>query len=62
MAAVTAIHRAVQNQDVAELRALLNAGADIESPDEDGRTLLHHAVEVEAMACGSRIGTFCTWI
>jgi ankyrin repeat protein len=42
-------HHAVDRGDLARLRELLDAGADVEDPggDPGGRTLLHHAVAAE---------------
>lgn len=40
-------HDAVEMEDLPRLRELLDAGADVEDPDGQGMTLLHHAVDVE---------------
>jgi uncharacterized protein len=41
-------HRAVEIGDVAALRELLDAGADVEDRGPDGLTLLFHAIDVES--------------
>jgi len=43
----TPAHYAVENEDLPRLRELLDAGADIEDPNPQGMTLLHHAVDIE---------------
>jgi ankyrin repeat protein len=40
-------HRAVELEDLAELRRLLDGGADVQDPTETGWTLLHHSVDIE---------------
>jgi ankyrin repeat protein len=40
------LHRAVRNDDVEEVRRLLDVGADVEARDEKGNTPLRHAVSV----------------
>lgn len=39
---------AVRQQDAAAVRALLRSGADVNHPEGDGATALHHAVHAEA--------------
>jgi uncharacterized protein len=46
-AATTPAHQAVEQQDLARLRDLLDAGHDIEDDNGDGWTLLRHAIAVE---------------
>jgi len=43
----TPAHYAVENQDLPRLRELLDAGADVEDPNPQGMTLLHHSVDIE---------------
>jgi uncharacterized protein len=45
------VHDAVELEDVALLRDLLNAGGDVEGDVGDGWTLLRHAIDVEIDAC-----------
>jgi len=45
--AMTPAHHAVEMEDLGKLRQLLDDGADIEDANEQGMTLLHHAVDVE---------------
>jgi uncharacterized protein len=45
---MTPAHIAVENEDLPELRRLLDAGADVQDPDEFGTTLLHRAVDAES--------------
>jgi uncharacterized protein len=40
-------HNAVELEDLPRLRALLDAGHDVEDVDDQGWTLLRHAVDVE---------------
>jgi ankyrin repeat protein len=40
-------HRAIDMDDVSELKKLLDQGADVQDPDAYGTTLLHHAVDTE---------------
>jgi ankyrin repeat protein len=44
-------HDAVELGDVALLRSLLDAGADVEGDVGDGWTLLRHAIDAEIDAC-----------
>ncbi|WP_200209601.1 ankyrin repeat domain-containing protein [Micromonospora coerulea] len=44
---MTPAHLAVEHEDLPKLRELLDAGADIENPDEQGFTLLLHAIDIE---------------
>jgi ankyrin repeat protein len=44
---MTPAHHAVEMEDLPRLRELLQTGADIEDANEQGMTLLHHAVDVE---------------
>ncbi|HEY9439449.1 MAG TPA: ankyrin repeat domain-containing protein [Streptomyces sp.] len=44
----TPAHLAVEHEDLEALRRLLDSGADIQDPGEDGFTLLHHAIDIEA--------------
>lgn len=43
----TAAHDAVEREDLPRLRALLDAGHDIEDDNGHGWTLLHHAIDAE---------------
>ena len=43
----TPAHYAVEMEDLPRLRELLDAGADVEDPNQQGMTLLHHAVDIE---------------
>ncbi|NUW45001.1 ankyrin repeat domain-containing protein [Nonomuraea rhodomycinica] len=40
-------HLAVELEDLPALRELLDNGHSVEDPDENGWTLLHHAIDVE---------------
>lgn len=44
---MTPAHLAVEHEDLPKLRELLDAGADLEDPDEQGFTLLLHAIDIE---------------
>ncbi|WP_231925292.1 ankyrin repeat domain-containing protein [Micromonospora purpureochromogenes] len=44
---MTPTHHAVEMEDLTRLRQLLDAGAAVEDPNEQGMTLLHHAVDLE---------------
>ncbi|MDI6105598.1 ankyrin repeat domain-containing protein [Actinoplanes sp. NEAU-A12] len=44
---LTPAHHAVEMEDLPRLRELLDAGADVDDPNAQGMTLLHHAVDVE---------------
>jgi uncharacterized protein len=39
------IHLAAKNGELDKIRAALDAGADINTPDEYGKTVLHHSAE-----------------
>jgi hypothetical protein len=43
---VTPAHDAVENEDLRQLRALLDGGVDVEEVD-GGLTLLQHAIDIE---------------
>jgi uncharacterized protein len=47
MPPITPAHLAVEREDLAQLRRLLDEGADIEDANTQGMTLLHHAIDVE---------------
>ncbi|WP_433794676.1 ankyrin repeat domain-containing protein [Actinoplanes sp. CA-252034] len=50
-------HLAVEAEDLQRLRELLDGGADVDDPDAEGMTLLHHAVDIEgdgALQSGSQ--------
>jgi ankyrin repeat protein len=40
-------HEAVEQEDLTSLVEILDSGADVDDPDWDGATLLHHAIDVE---------------
>lgn len=40
-------HEAVEQGDLASLVEILDRGADVDDPDWDGATLLHHAIDIE---------------
>jgi len=40
-------HQAIEDYDLARLRGLLDTGHDIDDDSGDGRTLLHHALDIE---------------
>ncbi|HLL67367.1 MAG TPA: ankyrin repeat domain-containing protein [Micromonosporaceae bacterium] len=44
---LTPAHHAVEMEDLPRLRQILDDGADVEDANEQGMTLLHHAVDVE---------------
>lgn len=41
-------HIAVENEDLVALTAALADSGDIDDPTDDGMTLLHHAIDIEA--------------
>jgi uncharacterized protein len=44
---MTPTHHAVEMEDLQKLRQLLDDGADVEDANDQGMTLLHHAVDIE---------------
>src|SRR5262245_36592252 len=40
-------HQAIESASLSELKLLLDSGVDIQDPDENGTTLLHHSIDIE---------------